>query len=198
MRESYQEFLKRISVFEKQNLDLGKNYFKGPTSLAYKIDKEKIRDVIGTGGKVIREIVEKTGAKIDIDDDGLFHIASVDGGAGEAALNWIKGIVLEPEVGQIYDGTVVKLMDFGAFVNFMGTRDGLVHVSEIAPHRVEKVTDVLKEGDKVKVVCMGIDNRGKIKLSMKRVDQTTGEPVQLEEKPMKKKHHKEAEETSAE
>ena len=165
-----------------------------PRIISFKIDKEKIRDVIGTGGKVIREIVEKTGAKIDIDDDGLIHIASVDGGAGEAALNWIKGIVSEPEIGQIYDGTVVKLMDFGAFVNFMGTRDGLVHVSEIAPHRVEKVADVLKEGDKVKVVCMGIDNRGKIKLSMKRVDQTTGEPVQLEDKPVKKKHHKDVEE----
>ena len=147
--------------------------------------------MIGTGGKVIREIVETTGAKIDIDDDGLIHIASVDGEAGEKALNWIKGIVCEPEIGQIYDGTVVKLMDFGAFVNFMGTRDGLVHVSEIAPHRVEKVSDVLKEGDKVKVVCLGIDNRGKIKLSMKRVDQTTGEPVELEEKSHKKKHHKE-------
>lgn len=153
-----------------------------PRILTIKIDKDKIRDVIGTGGKVIREIVEKTGAKIDIDDDGTVNVASVNGEAGENALAWIKSIVSEPEVGQIYDGTVVKLMDFGAFVNFMGSRDGLVHVSEIAPYRVEKVSDVLKEGDHVKVKCMGMDNRGKIKLSMKRVDQETGEEIPQEEK----------------
>ena len=149
-----------------------------PRIISFQIDKEKIRDVIGTGGKVIREIVEKTGAKIDIDDDGMVRIASVSGESGESALQWIKGIVCEPEIGVIYDGTVVKIMDFGAFVNFMGSRDGLVHVSEIAQHRVEKVTDVLHEGDKVKVMCVGIDNRGKIKLSMKRVNQETGEEIE--------------------
>ncbi len=163
-----------------------------PRIIAFQIDKEKIRDVIGTGGKVIREIVEKTGAKIDIEEDGTVRIASVSGEAGESALKWIKGIVSEPEEGVIYDGTVVKIMDFGAFVNFMGTRDGLVHVSEIASHRVEKVTDVLAEGDKVKVLCMGIDNRGKVKLSMKRVNQETGELIVIEDAPEghKNKHRK--------
>lgn len=165
-----------------------------PRIIAFQIDKEKIRDVIGTGGKVIREIVEKTGAKIDIEEDGTVRIASVSGEAGESALKWIKGIVSEPEEGVIYDGTVVKIMDFGAFVNFMGTRDGLVHVSEIASHRVEKVTDVLAEGDKVKVLCMGIDNRGKVKLSMKRVNQETGELIVIEDAPEghKNKHRKHA------
>ena len=144
--------------------------------------------MIGTGGKVIREIVETTGAKIDIDDDGMVSIASVDSAAGEAALKWIKGIVSEPEVGQIYDGEVVKIMDFGAFVNFMGSRDGLVHISEMAATRVEKVTDVVKEGDKVKVMCMGIDGKGKIKLSMRRVNQETGEAIALDDiKKYKKK-----------
>lgn len=138
------------------------------------IDKDKIRDVIGTGGKVIREIVEKTGAKVDIDDDGVVKIAAVDGESGKAALEWIKGIVSEPEVGHIYTGKVVKIMDFGAFVNFCGPQDGLVHVSEILPTRVAKVSDVLSEGQIVKVKCLGTDNRGKIKLSMKRVDQETG------------------------
>lgn len=145
-----------------------------PRITTLQIDKEKIRDVIGTGGKVIREIVETTGAKVDIDDDGFIKIASVDEAASKAALDWIKGIVSEPEIGQIYTGTVVKVMDFGAFVNFCGSQDGLVHVSEILPHRVDKVSDILNEGDKVKVKCMGVDNRGKIKLSMKRVDQETG------------------------
>lgn len=172
-----------------------------PRIITIKIDKEKIRDVIGTGGKVIREIVEKTGAKIDIDDDGTVKIASVSGESGESALAWIKSIVCEPEMGQVYEGTVVKLMDFGAFVNFMGNRDGLVHVSEIAPHRVEKVSDVLKEGDHVKVKCMGMDNRGKIKLSMKRVNQETGEDIPMEEKEHKEhrehsKNHKEQTESA--
>ena len=153
-----------------------------PRIISMKIDKEKIRDVIGTGGKVIREIVEKTGAKIDIDDDGNINIASVSGESGDAAMKWIKSIVEEPEVGNIYDGTVVKIMDFGAFVNFMGSRDGLVHISEMAPNRVEKVTDVVKEGDKVKVKYLGADNRGKMKLSMKRVNQETGEEIPFEDK----------------
>ena len=158
-----------------------------PRIISLKIDKDKIRDVIGTGGKVIREIVETTGAKIDIDDDGLVNIASVDTAAGEAALKWIQSIVSEPEVGQIYDGEVVKIMDFGAFVNFMGSRDGLVHVSEMGTSRVEHVTDVVKEGDKVKVMCMGIDGKGKIKLSMRRVNQETGEAISLEDIKKEKK-----------
>ncbi len=153
-----------------------------PRIISLQIDKDKIREVIGTGGKVIREIVEKTGAKVDIDDDGLVRIASVSGEAGEKALAWIKGIVSEPEVGQIYEGKVVKIMDFGAFVNFMGSRDGLVHISEIAPRRIEKVTDVLNEGDVVKVKCIGMDNRGKVKLSMRCVNQETGEEIPVPEK----------------
>ena len=135
-----------------------------PRIQSFQIDKEKIRDVIGSGGKVIREITEKTGAKINISEEGVVSIACTDGEAGKAAYDWIKGIVAEPEKGMVYDGTVVKIMDFGAFVNFLPNRDGLVHVSEIKPERVEKVTDVLKEGDKVKVLCQGADNRGKIKL----------------------------------
>ena len=162
-----------------------------PRITQIQIDKEKIRDVIGTGGKVIREIVEKTGAKVDINDDGIVKIAAVDGAAGQAALDWIKSIVSEPEAGQVYNGKVVKIMDFGAFVNFCGQQDGLVHVSEILPTRVEKVSDVLKEGDVVKVLCMGMDNRGKIKLSMKRVNQETGELIELPDK--KEKHEKAAE-----
>ncbi|NNM71260.1 polyribonucleotide nucleotidyltransferase [Enterovirga aerilata] len=141
------------------------------------IPTDKIREVIGTGGKVIREIVEKTGAKIDIQDDGTVKIASADGKAIKAAYNWIRSIVAEPEAGTIYDGTVVKTMEFGAFVNFFGPKDGLVHISELAPQRVQKVTDVVKEGDKVKVKFLGQDERGKIRLSMKVVDQQTGEDL---------------------
>jgi polyribonucleotide nucleotidyltransferase len=141
------------------------------------IPKDKIRDVIGTGGKVIREICEETGAKIDIEDDGTVKVAAVDQDQGQAALDWIKSIVAEPEVGVIYDGKVVKVVDFGAFVNFLGPRDGLVHISELAPERVGTVTDVVKEGDTVKVKCIGMD-RGKVKLSMKRVNQETGEDLE--------------------
>ncbi len=164
-----------------------------PRIISLQIDKDKIRDVIGTGGKVIREIVEKTGAKIDIDDEGLVKIASVSGDSGEKALAWIKDIVSEPEVGQIYDGKVVKIMEFGAFVNFMGSRDGLVHISEIAPHRIEKVTDVLHEGDTVKVKCIGMDNRGKVKLSMKYIDQETGAEIPHEPREKRKKEEAPAE-----
>ncbi len=142
-----------------------------------KIPTDKIREVIGTGGKVIREIVEKTGAKIDIQDDGTVKVASSSGTAIDAAVKWIKGIVMEPEVGQIYDGKVVKVVDFGAFVNFFGSRDGLVHVSELASKRVNKVSDVVNEGDTVKVKLLGFDNRGKVRLSMKQVDQVTGEDI---------------------
>jgi len=141
------------------------------------IPTDKIREVIGSGGKVIREIVEKTGAKIDIQDDGTVKVASPDGESIRAALKWIKGIVAEPEVGEIYDGKVVKVMDFGAFVNFFGPKDGLVHISELAPRRVAKVTDVVKEGDTVKVKLLGFDDRGKVRLSMKQVDQETGEDL---------------------
>ncbi|HEX2510931.1 MAG TPA: polyribonucleotide nucleotidyltransferase [Microvirga sp.] len=141
------------------------------------IPTDKIREVIGSGGKVIREIVEKTGAKIDINDDGLIKIASADAKSIKAAYNWIRSIVAEPEVNMIYEGTVVKVMEFGAFVNFFGSRDGLVHISELAKHRVGKVTDVVKEGDKVKVKFLGMDERGKVRLSMKVVDQETGEDL---------------------
>jgi polyribonucleotide nucleotidyltransferase len=146
------------------------------------IPVDKIREVIGSGGKVIREIVEKTGAKIDISDDGTIKIASASGESIKAAINWIKSIASEPEVGQIYDGTVVKVVDFGAFVNFFGSKDGLVHISQLAPRRVQKVTDVVKEGDKVKVKLLGFDDRGKVRLSMKVVDQETGEDLEAKQK----------------
>ncbi|GAB5375816.1 MAG: polyribonucleotide nucleotidyltransferase [Acuticoccus sp.] len=144
------------------------------------IPTDKIREVIGTGGKVIREIVEKTGAKIDISDDGTVKVASSDGKAITAALNWIKGITAEPEVGHIYEGTVVKVVDFGAFVNFFGPRDGLVHISQLTQGRPEKSSDVVKEGQKVWVKLMGFDDRGKVRLSMKVVDQETGEEIPKE------------------
>jgi polyribonucleotide nucleotidyltransferase len=147
-----------------------------------KIAVDKIREVIGSGGKVIREIVEKTGAKINIEDDGTIKIASANGEAIKAAINWIKSIASEPEVGQIYEGTVVKVVDFGAFVNFFGSKDGLVHVSQMANERVAKPSDVVKEGDKVKVKLMGFDERGKTRLSMKVVDQATGEDLEAKAK----------------
>ena len=137
----------------------------------------RIREIIGTGGKVIREIVEKTGAKIDIQDDGTVKVASSSGAAITAALKWIKSIVSEPEVNEIYEGKIVKIMEFGAFVNFFGARDGLVQVSELTPQRVQKVSDVVTEGQMVKVKFLGMDNRGKIRLSMKVVDQVTGEDL---------------------
>ncbi len=142
------------------------------------IPKEKIRDVIGTGGKVIREIVATTGAKVDIDDEGVIKISSSDLDQIEAAKNWILGIVEEPEVGKIYNGKVVNIVDFGAFVNFMGGKDGLVHVSEMKNERVEKPTDVVEEGQEVKVKVLEIDNRGKVRLSMRVVDQETGEELE--------------------
>ncbi|HEU4967875.1 polyribonucleotide nucleotidyltransferase [Sphingomonas sp.] len=138
------------------------------------IDKSKIRDVIGTGGKVIREIVATTGAKVDIDDEGVIKISSSDLSQIDAAKKWILGIVEEPEVGKIYTGKVVNIVDFGAFVNFMGGRDGLVHVSEIKNERVQNVSDVLSEGQEVKVKVLEIDGRGKVRLSMRVVDQETG------------------------
>ncbi|ANK74470.1 polyribonucleotide nucleotidyltransferase [Ensifer adhaerens] len=144
------------------------------------IPVDKIREVIGSGGKVIREIVEKTGAKINIEDDGTVKIASSSGKEIEAARKWIHSIVAEPEVGQVYEGTVVKTADFGAFVNFFGARDGLVHISQLASERVAKTTDVVKEGDKVWVKLMGFDERGKVRLSMKVVDQATGKEIVAE------------------
>ena len=148
-----------------------------PRITAFKINKDKIRDIIGPGGKMIREICEVTGAKIDIEDDGTVKVAAVDESAAEAAIKWIKGLTEEPEVGVIYTGKVVKTVDFGAFVNFMGAKDGLVHISELAAERVGKTTDIVNEGDSVKVKLIGIDDRGKIKLSMKSVNQETGEEI---------------------
>ena len=148
-----------------------------PRMINFTIPKDKIREVIGAGGKVIREICETTGAKVDISDDGSISIAGANGDVIEAAEKWIRGITDEPEIGKIYKGKVVRLMDFGAFVNFFGTQDGLVHISELAPRRVEKVNDVVKEGDEVFVKVLEMDNRGKIRLSMKRVNQETGEEV---------------------
>jgi polyribonucleotide nucleotidyltransferase len=152
-----------------------------PRITQLKINKDKIRDVIGSGGKVIREITEVTGCKIDIDDEGVVKVASNDADKAQQAIDWIKGIAAEPEVGQVYTGKVVKLMDFGAFVNFLGPRDGLVHISELAPQRVRQVSDVVKEGDSVKVKVLGFDDRGKVKLSMKTIDQETGEDLSQRE-----------------
>ncbi len=149
-----------------------------PRIETFKIATDKIREVIGTGGKVIREIVEKTGAKINIEDDGTVKVASADGEAMKAAIKWIKSIASDPEVGLIYEGTVVKVMEFGAFVNFFGAKDGLVHISQLAANRVQKTSDVVKEGDKVKVKLLGFDDRGKTRLSMKAVDQATGEDLE--------------------
>ena len=142
-----------------------------------KIATDKIREVIGSGGKVIREIVEKTGAKVDISDDGTIKIAASEQSKIDAARDWIKSIASEPEVGAIYKGKVVKIVDFGAFVNFFGAKDGLVHVSQIKPEKVARVADVLAEGQEVLVKFLGLDDRGKTKLSMKVVDQETGEDL---------------------
>ena len=152
-----------------------------PRVTTLSINKEKIRDVIGPGGKIIREICEATGAKIDIDDNGTIKVAAVDNDAGQAAIDWIKSIVAEPELGVIYNGKVVKTVDFGAFVNFLGPRDGLVHISELLPGRVNKTTDVVKVDDEVKVKVIGFDDRGKVKLSMRLVDQETGADLEPDE-----------------
>jgi polyribonucleotide nucleotidyltransferase len=157
--------------------EVGKN---APRIEQIKIPTDKIRDVIGTGGKVIREIVEKTGAKVNVEDDGTVKVASANADSIEAAIKWIKSLTSEPEVGQIYEGKVVKVMEFGAFVNFFGAKDGLVHVSQLARERVEKPGDVVKEGDTVKVKLLGFDDRGKVKLSMKVVDQATGADISAE------------------
>jgi len=151
---------------------------RAPSITVISVAKDKIRDIIGPGGKVVREICEETGAKIDIEDDGTVKIAAVDKASADAAINRIRGITAEPETGEIYQGKVVKIMDFGAFVNFLGTRDGLVHVSEMADYRVNHPRDLVAEGDMVYVKCLGFDDRGKVKLSMKQVDQETGQEVE--------------------
>ena len=148
-----------------------------PRITMIKIPKDKIREVIGPGGKMIREICEVTGTKVDLDDDGTVKVAAVDQKATEAAIEWIRNITAEPEIGAIYTGKVVKTVDFGAFVNFMGSKDGLVHISELAPERVGKTTDIINVGDEVKVKLIGIDDRGKVKLSLKAVDQETGKEI---------------------
>ncbi|MBV9627976.1 MAG: polyribonucleotide nucleotidyltransferase [Xanthobacteraceae bacterium] len=162
----------------KHRAQLGEH---APRIEVFSIPVDKIREVIGSGGKVIREIVEKTGAKVDISDDGTVKVASAKGESIKAAINWIKSIASEPEVGHIYEGTVVKVMDFGAFVNFFGAKDGLVHISQLASRRVQKTSDVVKEGDKVKVKLLGFDERGKVRLSMKVVDQETGEDLEAKQ-----------------
>jgi polyribonucleotide nucleotidyltransferase len=148
-----------------------------PRITMIKIPKDKIREVIGPGGKMIREICEVTSTKIDLDDDGTVKVAAVDQKATEAAIEWIRNITAEPEIGAIYTGKVVKTVDFGAFVNFMGSKDGLVHISELAPERVGKTTDIINVGDEVRVKLIGIDDRGKVKLSLKAVDQETGKEI---------------------
>lgn len=152
-----------------------------PKITTFQINPDKIREVIGTGGKVIREICEVSGAKVDLEDDGTVKVAAVNAESGNKAIEMIKAITDEPEVGVVYTGKVVKIMDFGAFVNFMGARDGLVHISELDNERVEKTEDIVSEGDEVKVKLIGVDNRGKFKLSMKRVDQETGEDLDEEQ-----------------
>ncbi len=148
-----------------------------PRITVININKDKIRDVIGSGGKVIREITEQTGTKIDIEDDGTIKVAATTTEAAQKAIDWITGIVAEPEMGKIYNGKVVKTAEFGAFVNFLGAKDGLVHISELANDRVQKTTDIVKEGDQVKVKVIGFDERGKVKLSMRVVDQATGADI---------------------
>ena len=165
-----QEMSKAIS-------EAGEFSVHAPRIETMKVATDKIREVIGSGGKVIREIVETSGAKVDISDDGTIKIASPDGASIQKAYDMIYSIVAEPEVGSIYTGTVVKLVDFGAFVNFFGKRDGLVHVSQIENRRLNHPSDVLKEGQEVKVKLMGFDDRGKVRLSMKVVDQDTGEEI---------------------
>ena len=153
-----------------------------PKIVSFMIPTDKIREVIGTGGKVIREIVEKTGAKISIEDDGSVKVAAADQDKIDAAVKWVKSITDEAEVGRIYDGKVVKVMEFGAFVNFFGAKDGLVHISQLANRKVATVSEMLKEGDTVKVKLMGFDDRGKTRLSMKVVDQETGEDLEEKQK----------------
>lgn len=161
-----------------------------PQIVSMQVPTDKIREVIGTGGKVIREIVEVSGAKVDIDDDGTIKVAGTSQESIDIALKMINDIVAEPEIGVVYEGKVVKTVDFGAFVNFMGSRDGLVHISELQDARTANTTDVVNEGDEVKVLCIGVDDRGKVKLSMKRVDQETGEVFEQDDSEDKPKGDK--------
>ncbi len=179
----------RLHILENMNAALADSREAvskhAPRITTITIPKDKIREIIGPGGKVIREITEVTGAKIDVEDDGTVKVAAVDSEAGEAAIEWIRSIVAEPEIGVIYNGKVVKIVDFGAFVNFLGARDGLVHISELAPRRVGTVADVVSVGDTVKVKVLSLDERGKVRLSMRAVDQQTGEDLGEPQKPAK-------------
>ena len=161
----------RIHILKEMNKALNKSRAvtksNAPQIEKLKIDKSKIREVIGSGGKVIKDICEKSGAKVEIDDNGIITIFASKASEAKTAMDMINDIVAEPEVGKIYEGKVVKTTDFGAFVNFMGSRDGLVHISQLKEERVEKTTDVVKEGDQVKVKVIGVDDRGKVKLSLK-------------------------------
>ena len=171
-----------LKEMSKAISEAGEFSVHAPRIETMKVATDKIREVIGSGGKVIREIVETSGAKVDISDDGTIKIASPDGASIQKAYDMIHSIVAEPEVGSIYTGTVVKLVDFGAFVNFFGKRDGLVHVSQIENRRLNHPSDVLKEGQEVKVKLMGFDDRGKVRLSMKVIDQDTGEEIYEDKK----------------
>ena len=171
-----------LKEMSKAISEAGEFSVHAPRIETMKVATDKIREVIGSGGKVIREIVETSGAKVDISDDGTIKIASPDGASIQKAYDMIHSIVAEPEVGSIYTGTVVKLVDFGAFVNFFGKRDGLVHVSQIENRRLNHPSDVLKEGQEVRVKLMGFDDRGKVRLSMKVVDQDTGEEINEDKK----------------
>jgi polyribonucleotide nucleotidyltransferase len=163
-----------LEEMAKALTDVGELSAHAPRIETMQVPKDKIREVIGTGGKVIREIVATTGAKVDIEDDGTVKISSSDPEKIAAARKWIEGITMEAEVGKVYDGKVASMVDFGAFVTFMPGKDGLVHISEIKNERVAKVSDVLTEGQDVKVKVLEIDGRGKVRLSMRVVDQETG------------------------
>ncbi|WP_203291181.1 polyribonucleotide nucleotidyltransferase [Maricaulis parjimensis] len=175
----------RMHILEEMGKALGEARTElgefAPRIETIQIPTDKIRDVIGSGGKVIREIVETTGAKVDVNDDGVIKVSSSDAASIKAALDWIHGLTAEPEEGQIYKGKVVKVMDFGAFVNFFGPKDGLVHVSQMKNERVKHPSDVVAEGQEVFVKLLGFDDRGKVRLSMKVVDQETGEEITKEE-----------------
>jgi polyribonucleotide nucleotidyltransferase len=160
-----------------------------PRISVIQIRQDKIGAVIGPGGKVIREICETTGAKIDIDDDGTVKVASADAAASQQAIDWIRGLTSEPEIGVVYTGKVVRVVDFGAFVNFLGAQDGLCHISELKNERVAKVTDVINEGDTVKVKVLNIDDRGKVKLTMRGIDQVTGEESEVPPRPPREDRH---------
>ena len=154
-----------------------------PRVITLQIPQDKIGAVIGPGGKMIREITETTGTKVDIDDTGMVKVASTDAVAAQRAVDWIYGLTAKPEIGKVYNGKVARVVDFGAFITFLGQQDGLCHISELANERVEKVTDVINEGDEVKVVVLAVDDRGKVKLSMRAVDQETGEVSEIERRP---------------